>query len=421
MTVRTQLLNGQSGLDYRDTINAILPKLASVFLPATGTGNDATAIQAAHDAASAAGAGIVWLGNLTWSVASLIELDADKVAFQGHNAIVNFTGTRDVGLHVYSSNPTPGGTASLECSGVAFLFASTINRGVYFQQGTNPQQQNAAKNWSNCRFEGATHTLEWADNAYIMTFRNCSIGNSGQNCVYRENSNNNSERIGFVGCTFYNSPRFLNIIGVSSDWYFTLCSFDYCSEHFMLLQSGDYTFLGCHFEAAPSGTPFEYDNSAIATYVGCFFGMTVATTNMFVIYGNRAQVTIRDCFQGLSATGPVFSDGLNFVVSNFTPGSTGQWDKLATNGTVTPNALDCNDWFITLDGNWNLSSILNGTRGTRVSFHLKAGATARTITYGSTLKGATVTSIPANGVLVITALYDGRDSVWDLTTTLRSA
>lgn len=425
MTILSTIANGDTGKNIRDTLNSLITKNAAMFLPAQGTGNDAAAIQAAHDAAVSAGGGVVWLSNLVWTITSTLELDCNYVAFQGLNAQLKFTGTRDVGIHFFSSDPSGvgSGVETLPMRGLHMTFASTINRGLYLYQANNPAQQNAAKSFEYCAIAGAQNTIEIADNSYIFTFRNCAIGASGTVCLFRGSSNNNSERVTFDGCTFYNSPRFLDIVGVSADFYFINCSFDYCSQHIARFTSGDYMFVACHFEAAPIYQPFELDNSAIAHFTDCFFGVTQANgVPMFTTYGGGAEVHLTDCFQGLTppAGTPLCTDPIEVTVKNFSDGSTNQWKKVATTGTVVINALMSTVYHIApMTGNITLAPPVNGTRNTEFCLYVDQAASGTgpfTMAYDASIKWeggvAPVMPTTAGATLVIYMRYDAWRNIW---------
>ena len=423
MAILTKFTATDTAADVRDTLNAVLPKLSDVVAVPTGTGDDGAAIQSAIDNLAAGAGGVVYLGNTTWTISRALELDAAKIALVGHGATLNFIGTRDYAIHIFASNPANGkGVDVLECSGITINGVSTIDKGLYFYQASNPNQENGSKGFSRCRITGFNNNIYLANNAYIMSFRDCAIGAAANRCLVRTVNVNNGERITFDSCTFFGSPKFLDIIGVSSDWYFNNCSFDYPSLGFVNVASGDYTFTGCHFEGNSSGRPFEADNSAIVNFIGCFFGMTVNSDFMFTTYGNGAEYHLISCFQGLSGKTRIFSDPKNVICRDFSYGEGRQYQSLATTGTVVPDATRSQDWFVALSGDFKLDNPINGTRGTVQRFRLKADSTARNITYGTKIKGTNlVTQIPASGNLIVHAVYDAIDDIWDTTTVLRGA
>lgn len=384
-----------------------------VFYPAENTGNDSAALQAACDATVAAGGGIVQLGNRVWACTSGLTIKANYTALRGTMATLNFTGTYETAITIVGDDPDRGGTDTLENSGIIIRGASTINRAVFYDQATNPAQENASRGWSRCAFLGFNNTIWIGRNAYIMSFRDCAFGNAANEILRRDGAANSGERITFDTCTFFNSTSFWNIAGAASDFYFTNCSFDYPTYRWGFWVSGRAVFVGCHFEGrSTSNPPFEFQDNTSMVFEACLFGIENANRDYLMqFYSDYGQVQMINCTGNLNGRKGAFSDPARVTVIGHSVDSRG-WRSLPTSGNVTINCLVSERYLVDLTGNIFFDNPANGSLESEIKVTLHGDATARSITYGTKFAGDFPLIVPAGGAVEIIAAYDPVSDRW---------
>ncbi len=259
-----------------------------VFVPTAGGGSEA--IQAAINAAKAAGVGTVWLGNATWTCNTAITVDARKVNLEGAGAVLDFSGAGDITYMTVTA--TSGDSANKEWSGFSIKGPGkgAGGRGILFYN-SNASGQTCLVSLRNIQVTNMSTCYEVSDNAFLIRNYNVALGEATL-CYKRGSAVNNGEAINWYGGILFNSDQCLNLTGPNQDHYFYGTSFDYCKK--IGYTDSHAEFHGCHFESSSAvtngATQFEAYNGGVFKFFGGEIGLCtdgVKPDYLFALYGSN--------------------------------------------------------------------------------------------------------------------------------------
>lgn len=262
--------------------------------------------------------------------------------------------------------------------------------GIYLNASSN--YATAHSTFENISINNFSIGLSYGQNSYIDTWYSCNMYDCGT-CIDRSSSLDSGENHGFIGCSFFNSNKFLNV-AADCNMKFIKCSIDYNTIQ-ATFYDGQIFFENCHIEGANHASrQFQIlGGSANVTFKDCNIAVTNATTKPDYYWyiepttSLYRQFKVIDCFiSGLLTSTNEWCGGANgsrskFIVSgnSFYYQSnvshiTARANNLLSNGDFENSNLNFDNIFIITDGTYStpsnrfVGSNLNVTSSTTTPF-----------------------------------------------------
>lgn len=295
-----------------------------------------------------------------YKINSPLNIRIDKVSINGNSCELDFSSITNGDCIVItgSSSGQPYNNVTQYIKGLKIKGSGKANTSYGIFLGNHPEAGTSHTLLSDLSIYNFNTGLRFGDNAYIITMLHSNIYECGK-CIDNISLVNNSERMTFVSCTFFNSDMIANLINPNSDYYFTNCSFDY-SNIFIETVDARVFCNGCHFEGSNFTANYVFKISGNGGLVSIKDSVIITQPSTYPDYIFDIQTTE---FEG----GGVILDNVNLInvntISKFLSTGNGKikiynsdsYDLFGINILLNEN----NNSNLLLDGKFEESSILD--------------------------------------------------------------
>lgn len=287
-----------------------------------GVTDDRAAIQAAHDAAAAAGTSLgfptVYFPAGKYLSSAQITWGSVVHAVAGGNVIIQFSSASGKGFYVSTEFANFTSTTSAVRYGRSRLFegsftientngsGSNTSTGIYFGNDGNSGFSAESKELVGVKIRGWSKGIQFGSHAYLLGFHACRFEDNGTAIYLATNSTagialtDRLERISFDNNTFAGNTNVIDgVATVGGDISFMNSSFDYNTR---LLAS----FTSTLILSFSSGCHFEWNSGQQLMTLG---GSSVSMSDYYMFYNST---TVPSALIGIGANGELDTRGATF-------------------------------------------------------------------------------------------------------------
>lgn len=185
-------------------------------------------------------------------ISKTINWDISKIQIECYGTIYNSSKDNIYTFNCFSSNQTQEGLYTQNTMVNKGMKIKGINekpnfytKGLLFDNIKGSSVGSSRITFQNCSFYGFEEALTFKDNAYAISFNQCSVFDSYK-VMNILNGNDSGENISFNNCFLFNSSILIECNNSGATVYFRGCSLDYITEHYVICNNG-YIYINNSF------------------------------------------------------------------------------------------------------------------------------------------------------------------------------